>query len=43
MGQLTSASYHHVHLPDDLIQLDHSEAIHAAWTHMQFFKLKQQK
>jgi hypothetical protein len=31
MGELTSAGYHEVHLPNDLIQFDHSEAIHAAW------------
>lgn len=27
----TGAGYHHVHLADDLAQLDHSEAVHAAW------------
>lgn len=28
----TGAGDHHVHLPDDFAQLDHSEAVHAART-----------
>lgn len=41
MGLSTSASYHHVHLPDDLTQLDHSEAVHAVWMHTEIFPLVQ--
>ncbi len=37
MGRSTSASYHHVHLPDDLTQLDHSEAVHAVWIRRDIF------
>ena len=43
MGLSTSASYHHVHLPDDLTQLHHSEAVHAAWRHTEMFSLKRSK
>lgn len=37
MWRRTSARYHHVHLPNDLAQLDHSEAIHAVRLNMQIF------
>lgn len=33
----TSAGDHHVHLPDDFAQLDHSEAVHAARTHTDIY------
>lgn len=33
----TSASYHHVHLADDLAQFDHSEAVHAVREHADVF------
>jgi len=39
MGRSTSASYHHVHLPDDLTQLDHSEAVHAVWKRTEVLSL----